>query len=49
MSAVFLLCVLAGVAIYFVGVRPWLVPLTQRIPHDRKYWPGMSHNKKVPR
>ena len=46
MSAVLLLCILGGLAIYFAIVRPLVVPLTRRIPHERKYWPGICQGGK---
>lgn len=40
--AVFLLCVAAGIAIYFCGVRPFLIPLEWRIPSGRAYQPSLG-------
>lgn len=40
MIAVFLGCIVAGLALYFLLIRPWVRPLTERIPHERKYWAG---------
>lgn len=37
MGLVLLGCVLAGLLIYFVLVRPFVVPLTRRIPTGRQY------------
>lgn len=43
MSAVLLLlCVPAGVAIYFLAVRPFVIPLEWRIPTSRAYRPTLG-------
>lgn len=36
--AIVALCTVAGIALYFGIIRPFVRPLTERIPHDRKYW-----------
>lgn len=42
MSAiVLLLCVPAGLALYFLVVRPFVIPLERRIPSGRAYRPTL--------
>lgn len=36
-AALFLLCIVGGVAIYFGLVRPFLIPLSWRIPTGKAY------------
>lgn len=36
-AVLFLVCVVVGLALYFGVVRPFVVPLTQRIPTGRAY------------
>lgn len=39
---ILLTCVPIGIAIYFVIVRPLIIPLTHRIPTGREYRPTLS-------
>lgn len=41
-ALVLLLCVPAGLAIYFLVVRPFLIPLEWRIPNGRAYRPTLG-------
>lgn len=41
-ATVLLLCIPAGLAIYFVIVRPFLIPLEWRIPGGRAYQPTLA-------
>lgn len=43
--AILILCILAGLAIYFGIVRPWAIPLEWRIPTGRAYQIGF-HQKR---
>jgi len=38
----FLLCCLAGLGLYFGLVRPFLIPLSRRIPTGRAYRPSFG-------
>lgn len=40
--AIFLLCTIAGLALYFGLVRPFLIPLEWRIPTGRAYMPTLG-------
>ncbi len=35
-------CLIGGVGIYFIIVRPFLMPLTQRIPTGKAYRPNLG-------
>lgn len=39
---IFLACTVAALVIHFVIVRPFLIPLTQRIPTGRAYQPTLG-------
>jgi hypothetical protein len=43
MSAVILLlCIVVGLTLYFLVVRPFLIPLEWRIPNGRAYRPTLG-------
>lgn len=42
MICVFLFCIVAGLAIYFGIVAPFLIPLEWRIPTGRAYLPTLG-------